>query len=287
MNGIIIINKESDFTSRDVVNIIGKKFHTKKVGHAGTLDPLATGVLVVCVGTSTKLVELLTSHDKEYIAEITLGTLTDTLDSTGRIIKEEEVCVTEDEVKCALTSMQGKYLQEVPIYSAVKINGRKLYEYARNNEPIELPKREVEIKKIELISDLKYVDNKVVFKIKCFVSKGTYIRALVNDIANKLGTIGIMSELTRTKQGDFCIEESQYLDEDLIMLKPSQVLNKYKKVTVDDVLEADILNGKVIDNIYDEDIVVFINKFEDAIANYRKIAKDDKKIKPWKMLVTR
>ena len=143
MNGILIIDKPKGITSRDVVNNVVKRFNTKKVGHTGTLDPIATGVLVVCVGSATKLVDELTSHDKEYIASVELGALTDTLDNTGKILNEEKCIKTKEEIIDALNSFKGKYMQEVPIYSAVKINGKKLYEYARENIDIELPKREV------------------------------------------------------------------------------------------------------------------------------------------------
>lgn len=282
MNGIIIINKEMDYTSRDVVNIISKKFHTKKVGHAGTLDPMATGVLVICIGTSTKLVEILTGHDKEYIAEITLGLLTDTLDITGNIIKSENVHFTKDEIINAINSMIGEYNQEVPIYSAVRINGKKLYEYARNNEEVNLPSRIVNIKSIELIDDIKYIDNKVIFSFKCTVSKGTYIRALVNDIASKLGTVGTMSKLMRTKQGIFKIENAQKLSEDLNVINPSDIL-ECKKIIVSGDLEKDILNGKVIDNVYNSKEVLFIDNHNNTLALYHEYDGDITKLKPWKM----
>ncbi|NLM63337.1 MAG: tRNA pseudouridine(55) synthase TruB, partial [Mollicutes bacterium] len=201
MDGIILINKKKGVTSRDVVNIISQKLNIKKVGHTGTLDPLATGVLVICIGKATKIVELMTNEDKEYIAEVTLGIKTDTLDITGNVIEEEICFKTKEEIIEALNIMKGEYEQEVPIYSAVKIKGKKLYEYARNKEKVELPKRLVNIKEINLIGDIKYVDSKVIFSFKCKVSKGTYIRSLIDDIAKKLNTIGVMSNLTRIKQG--------------------------------------------------------------------------------------
>ena len=136
MNGVLVVNKEKDYTSRDIVNIISKALKTKKVGHTGTLDPLATGVLVVTVGEATKISELLTSSFKEYIADIELGIETDTLDITGNILKEETVFKTKEEIENILSSMIGSYDQEVPIYSAVKINGKKLYEYAREKEEV-------------------------------------------------------------------------------------------------------------------------------------------------------
>ena len=141
-DGIIIINKPKDYTSRDIVNIVSKHFNTKKVGHTGTLDPLATGVLVICVGKATKLVDYLTSTYKEYIAEFILGVETDTLDITGNVLKEEKISKSKEEIEKVLNNMIGEYVQEVPIYSAVKINGKKLYEYAREGIDIELSKRE-------------------------------------------------------------------------------------------------------------------------------------------------
>ena len=165
MNGVLIVDKPKGVTSRDVVNRVVKIFNTKKVGHTGTLDPIATGVLVVCVGSATKLVDEFTCSDKEYIATVELGTLTDTLDSEGKVLKEEKVKISKNDVINALNSFKGSYLQEVPKYSAIKINGKKLYEYARNNEEIELPKREVKISNIELIDEggnviLSYKPNK-------------------------------------------------------------------------------------------------------------------------------
>ncbi|MFA5603518.1 MAG: tRNA pseudouridine(55) synthase TruB [Bacilli bacterium] len=289
MDGIILINKDKDYTSRDVVNIIGKHLKTKKVGHTGTLDPLATGVLAICVGKATKIVELLTNHDKEYIAEVTLGVSTDTLDITGIITKEEACFKTEEEIKNILSTMVGTYEQEVPIYSAVKIRGKKLYEYARNNEEVELPKRLVDIKELSLISDIKYDDNKVKFKIKCLVSKGTYIRSLIRDIATNLNTIGLMSSLTRTKLGDFNIEEcvniEEFINNKYELKSIVGVLNNYKLITANKELEDELNNGKIIDNMYESSEVLFVNENNEPIALYKTYDKDNQKIKPWKMFI--
>ena len=180
MNGIIIIDKEKNITSRDVVNKVSKILGTKKIGHTGTLDPLATGVLVLCVGRATKLVDLITGYDKEYIAEVCLGTLTDTLDVTGNVLKEKVTKISKKEIENVLNSFMPGYEQEVPIYSAVKINGKKLYEYARNNEDVILPKRYIKINSIKLISDIVYENDKTYFSFITNVSKGTYIRSLIN-----------------------------------------------------------------------------------------------------------
>ena len=147
MNGLIVVNKEKNYTSRDIVNILGKPLGTKKIGHTGTLDPIAEGVLVCVIGKCTKLCDVLTSEEKEYIATMQFGILTDTLDNTGNILKTNDKKVTLDEINKAINHFKGEYLQTVPIYSSVKVNGKKLYDYARNGEEVELPKRIVNIKK--------------------------------------------------------------------------------------------------------------------------------------------
>lgn len=265
MNGILIINKKKGITSRDVVNKVVKVFNTKKVGHTGTLDPIATGVLVICVGKATKLVNMLTSTNKEYIASVCLGISTDTLDSEGNILKEEISIKTKEEIISVLNSFKCTYNQEVPKYSAVKIDGRKLYEYARNNIEVKLPKREVTINSIELIDDIKYENNKTYFKFKCNVSKGTYIRSLINDISTQLNTIGIMTDLKRIKQGDFSIDNSINEEEISIdkLIKIKDILN-IKTLELDQSIEKKVLNGANID-IKDE--ILFI-KDNQEIALY-------------------
>ena len=285
MDGILIIDKESGMTSRDVVNMVGKNYKTKKIGHTGTLDPLATGVLVVCVNRATKIAELLTSLDKEYVAEFILGRLTDTLDIEGNLLKSEETDFTKDEVLYACKKLIGNYIQTVPIYSAVKVNGKKLYEYARENIDVELPKHNVTISSIELL-DINRIDNQTVIKIKTKVSKGTYIRSLGNDIASILGTNAIMSSLRRIKQGEFDIKDAIKLSDiknntPLIHIK--DCLNKYTKIKVNEKIENDILNGKLLNNTYNKSEILFIDKDENPIALYKIYDKDNSKIKPWKM----
>ncbi len=286
MDGIFFIDKETGCTSRDVVNEIIKKVETRKVGHTGTLDPLATGVLVVCVGKATKLVNMLTSEYKEYEAEITLGIKTDTYDITGNIIEEQIPNVTEKEIENVLSKFIGEYNQEVPIYSAVKVNGKKLYEYARNNEKVILPKRNVEIKDLKLISNITIKDNRIVFKIWTRVSKGTYIRALVNDIAHNLKTIGVMSSLRRTKLGNISVEQCNKIDDITLksLIPVKEVLKDYPFVYVDNVLKNDILNGKIIDNIYQNEKIVFLDENDLVLAIYKIYDKDKSKMKPDIML---
>ena len=205
---ILNVCKEPNMTSRDVVNIISKHLHTKKVGHTGTLDPLATGVLIICTHHDTKLVDILTASTKEYVATMQLGLQTDTGDITGNIIKKAPYCITRKQVDNVLKTFLGDSTQTVPIYSAVKINGKKLYEYARNNEEVTLPTRKIHIYNIEL---LDFKDDIIKFKVT--VSKGTYIRSLINDIALKLGTVGTMTSLCRTKQGSFLLEDANSIDD--------------------------------------------------------------------------
>lgn len=285
MNGILLVNKPSGITSRDVVNKVCKILGTKKVGHTGTLDPLATGVLVLCIGSATKLVEILTCNDKEYEAEVTLGIKTDTYDITGNILETVETTKEKEEISNVLDSMIGTYSQEVPIYSAVKIDGKKLYEYARNNEEINLPKREVTISNISLID----VDNEnnTKFTFKASVSKGTYIRSLVCDIADKLNTIGVMSKLIRTRQGKFNLNDCYTLEQieqgkySLIDMK--DCLDDFYKVEVNGNLLKAIKNGSLITNRWDKKEILFLNEENNLVALYKIYDKDDTMLKPWKM----
>lgn len=288
MDGIVLINKEKNCTSRDVVNQVSKILKTKKIGHTGTLDPIATGVLVLCIGKATKLVEVITSYDKEYEAEVILGIKTDTKDITGEILKEEKAIISKENIEECLKKMIGTYNQTVPIYSAVKINGKKLYEYARNNEEIELPKRKVTIKELKLTSDITYEKEKTKFKIKCHVSKGTYIRSLIEDIATNLNTIGTMENLKRTKQGNFQIASANTIQDiennKFKIYSIEEILEKFYKIEMTDDLYFKIKNGSIIKNNYNHDIVAF-TKNDKVIAIYKEYSKDKTLLKPWKMFL--
>ena len=280
MDGIIVVDKEKGITSRDVVNSLTHIFKTKKIGHTGTLDPLATGVLVCTIGKYTKLNELLTSTYKEYIAEMKLGITTDTYDIEGKVLNKNQNIPSEEEIKKAILSFKGNYNQEVPIYSSVKVNGKKLYEYARNNQEVNLPKREVDVKELEILEI-----NKDVVKFKTLVSKGTYIRSLINDIGVKLGCGAIMTNLRRTKQGLFKIEDSCTISDiengNYKLINPLNCL-EYFKVEVDDYLYDKIKNGSILENRYKKDIIMFY-KDNNLIAIYKTYEKDITKIKPWKI----
>ena len=268
MNGLIVINKDKDMTSRDVVNIISKKFNTKKVGHTGTLDPIAHGVLVVAIGKYTKLVDIITAEKKEYIATMKLGVLTDTLDTTGTILDKKDYNFTEEKLLDVLNSFKTTYLQEVPKYSAVKINGKKLYEYARNNIEVELPKREVTIYDIEL---LEYVGDTI--KFRCLVSKGTYIRSLIRDIAEKLNTYASMSDLIRTKQGIFDINDSYTLEDinndKYKLLTYKDIFKDYYIYKLNDDEYFKVSNGQKMNIDINEQYVIFIYN-DRYIAMYEK-----------------
>ena len=283
MNGILLINKPIDYTSRDVVNKLTRILKTKKIGHTGTLDPIATGVLVVCVGNTTKLCELLTSEYKEYIATIKLGIKTDTLDTTGTIIEEKDYNVTEEQIIEVLNSFFGDSIQTTPIYSAVKVNGKKLYEYAREGIEVELPKRNINISNIELIS---YKDDEI--KFKTTVSKGTYIRALIDDICTKLNTVGTMSSLIRTKQGQFTLEQTFTLEDiengkyELISIE--KALSEIETITIDEELYNKVKNGSIIPKEFNNDYanLLYNNKI---VAIYKTYDKDNTLAKPFKMFI--
>lgn len=209
MNKIIVVNKAAGMTSHDVVNKIRKIFNTKKVGHTGTLDPDATGVLVVCINEATKLVQFLEADSKWYIAEVLVGRSTDTFDKSGNTIKEVPVLkLSNEEVDECLSTFKGKISQIPPMYSAIKVNGKKLYEYARNNQIVEIEPRTVEIFEINRITDVIKDGEFYKFQIKVHVSKGTYIRSLCVAICDKLGYPGLMNSLIRTKTGVWDLEES-------------------------------------------------------------------------------
>ena len=283
INGLLVVDKEKDMTSRDVVNEVSKIFKTKKVGHTGTLDPIATGVLVLTIGKATKLNELITATEKKYQVEAILGLKTDTLDITGNVLKKENTYFTKEEITNTLNSFLGSYNQEVPIYSAVKINGKKLYEYARNKENVTLPKRVVNIKEI-VLDDINYIDNQTIIKFTCLVSKGTYIRSLVNDIAIKLNTVGTMKNLRRIKQGDYLIDKSYKLNDirnnnyQIISIK--EALKDYFTVKVDEKLKFKVINGQKLANIYNQEYVLFVD--DDVIALYKSV---NNELKPYKMFI--
>ena len=212
MNGIIIVNKSNRYTSHDIVAKV-KKITGEKVGHTGTLDPLATGVLPILIGKGTLCSKYLMNHDKTYIVVLKLGIEKSTGDEEGDIIQEKTVnenLLEDKEVKNVLESFLGEQEQIPPIYSAIKVNGKKLYEYARKGQKVEIQSRKITIYDIKLLK-IDKESCEIKFEVSC--SKGTYIRSLCEDIAKKMGTVGYMKELQRTKVGTFAIEQSVLLED--------------------------------------------------------------------------
>ena len=242
MDGIININKEKGFTSHDVVAKMRRILHTKKIGHTGTLDPDATGVLPVCVGKATRVCSLLENHDKTYRAVLLLGMETDTQDTSGKVLREREVTATEDEVRAVFEQFKGPQMQIPPMYSALKVNGKKLYEYAREGKVIEREPRPIEIFELE-IEEINLPE--VRFTVSC--SKGTYIRTLCNDIGEKLGCLGCMKSLSRIRVGNFLLEDALTLGE-LEEMRDAGVLQSCF-LTIEDIF-ADLPREQV-DKQYD------------------------------------
>ena len=247
MDGIIVINKEKGCTSHDIVYKIRKMFNTK-VGHTGTLDPNATGVLPILLGKGTKISKYLIEHDKEYEVVLQLGVKTTTADEEGEIIEEKEVLkesLEQLKIERILKSFIGKIKQMPPKYSAIKVNGRKLYEYARKGQEVEIKPREVEIYNIE-ITNIQKEKKQIEFKVSC--SKGTYIRTLCEDIAEKMRTVGYMKELKRTKVGDFNIEQAITLGqlqekENIKIITIEEMFKDKEEIILEDSKIILLLNG--------------------------------------------
>ena len=235
MQGIVLINKPANCTSHDIVYKI-RKITSEKVGHTGTLDPMAKGVLPILIGKATKCSAYLINHNKTYKVELQLGIQTDTADSEGKIVRKEEVqekLLNKQHVINTLEMMLGKQDQTPPIYSAIKIEGKKLYEYARKGQKIEIPPRKIEIYNIEL-NNIDEIKKSIKFTVSC--SKGTYIRSLCEDIAKKLGTVGFMSDLTRLKVGEFSIQKSISLEKILNSENPKEELEK-NIITIEELFD--------------------------------------------------
>ena len=270
MDGILVVNKEKGCTSHDVVYKVKKLFGTK-VGHTGTLDPNATGVLPILIGKGTELSQFLINHDKKYVATIQLGVKTDSGDVEGKVIEEKKVdlsILNNENVENVLKGLTGKQKQVPPMYSAIKVNGKKLYEYARSGKTVDIPAREIEIYDLKLL-DIDKDNKQIIYEIYC--SKGTYVRTVCENIAENLGTVGYMRELQRTMVGDFKIEDSitvqelqdnfdnkEFIENNMISIEkffenePSVFLNE-KQLNL-------FLNGVMIGKDYNGDIVRVYNE---------------------------
>ena len=276
MNGILIINKEKGCTSHDIVYKV-KKIFNEKVGHTGTLDPLAEGVLPILIGKGTLCSKYLINHDKKYVVNLALGQKTETADLEGKIIEQKNIpdkSLTQSKIEKVLKSFIGKQQQMPPIYSAIKVNGKKLYEYARKGQNVEIKPREIEIYDIKLIN-IDAQKKQIQFEVFC--GKGTYIRSLCEDIAEKLETVGYMESLKRIQVGDFKIEESlkiqeleenkedtKYLESKIISVE--EIFKNKEKIKLDDKKMQLFLNGVKITQNQENDIYRIYDKNEKFIG---------------------
>ena len=259
MNGILLVNKEKEYTSHDVVAIV-KKITGEKVGHTGTLDPNATGVLPLLVGKATLISKYLINHDKVYIATLKLGTKTDTADGEGKVLEEVDINslnISKEDIGKALKDIIGKQEQYPPMYSAIKVNGKKLYEYARKGQEVEIKPRIIEIYDCKLV-DYSKQEAEIVFEISC--SKGTYIRTVCENVSKKLNTIGYMKELKRIQVGDFNIKNSYMLNQ---IKENTESIEKFL-ISIEDLFK----NAENI-QLTDKELQLFLNGVK------LKVQKDD------------
>ncbi len=299
INGIINVYKEKGYTSHDVVAKLRGILKQKKIGHTGTLDPDAEGVLPVCLGNATKLCDILTDRSKTYQAVLLLGTTTDTQDITGTVLSQRPVTAGEEEIRKAVLSFQGSYDQIPPMYSALKIGGKRLYELAR--EGIEVPReaRKVEIHSIE-IEELDILTGQVTITVGC--SKGTYIRTLCHDIGEQLGCGGCMKSLLRTRAGEFHISKSLKINEiadkinegnlDEYIKKADEMFAGYPGINVKQEFDKQLYNGNFLsaDQIIQEDIDISAERIRvyDWQGNFVGLYEgrpDERIMKPYKMFL--
>ncbi len=284
MDGLIVVNKEEGMSSFQMVRQVGKLFGTKKVGHLGTLDPLATGVLVVAIGKGTKVIEYLDKSEKEYLATVKMGIETDTLDITGHILKESSFLPpSKDGLGQVLSKFVGTYLQEVPLYSAVHVKGKRLYQYARDNKEVLLPKREVSVNDLTLVA---YEEG--TFTFQCSVSKGTYIRSLIRDIGRELDIPCTMKALKRLRQGTFCLEDASTLEElkqgKYRLVSIAEALSDIPRVQVEDSLVLKIKNGCKLPKCFDGKKALLLDSGGNSLAIYQEDPNNPSWMRVFKML---
>jgi tRNA pseudouridine55 synthase len=278
MDGFLLVNKPKNMTSHDVVFKLKKKFHLDKIGHTGTLDPFASGLLILCLGKATKLAHLFSNQDKSYEGVIVFGKHYDTYDVTGKVIKETDQLIDESTINKVFLDMIGKSSQLPPMYSAIKIEGKKLYELARDGIEIDRDLREIEIKELTSTSQLE--NNKLSFYTK--VSKGTYIRSLAVDIAHRLNTYGALEELKRTSVGNYLLNQAKNIDEitnsDIISLV--DYFKDTNSIILNDYMIRLVKNGIYLDErqvITDAPFIVR-NSDNEMIAYYEVV--ENNKYKP-------
>lgn len=253
MNGVILINKEKDFTSFDVVAVVRKLIGQKKVGHTGTLDPNATGVLPVLLGTATKAQDIIPCHDKRYLADFKLGISTDTLDIWGEITEIKAAALKAEEIKRALGSFRGEIEQLPPMYSAVSVGGKRLYQYAREGKEVERRPRRVTVYSLELVS---FDESAQSGRLDIYCSNGTYIRTLIDDLARAVGTVGVMTDLVRYEACGYRLDDCMTLSElkeraesgDMSFVQSVEsIFAVYDELTVSDKQANRFINGNPLD----------------------------------------
>ncbi len=268
MDGILIVNKEKGYTSHDVVGKLRKILGIKQIGHTGTLDPNATGVLPILIGKATKASQYLIEHDKRYIATLKLGERTNTLDGEGEIVEKqtiEESLLDKNKIDAVLQTFLGKQEQIPPMYSAIKIKGKKLYEYAKQGKEIKREPRSIEIYEI-LLKKVNKEKKEIIFEVHC--SKGTYIRVLCEDIAKKIGTIGYMEELERTEVTPFTIKQALTLQQieqqkeniKKYLISIEKIFEQKRKIQLDEKKQILFLNGTQLTFLLDNDIYRIYSK---------------------------
>lgn len=276
MNGILLVNKPIGYTSHDVIAVLRKVLNTKKLGHTGTLDPDASGLLVVGVNKGTKIMKYLNNDEKTYIAKACIGISTDTLDKTGEVIEQKEVTEIND-IDTVIESFKGIYTQTPPMYSAIKYKGKRLYEYARKGIVIDdIPSRDIFVYSIKRMSDIVYKDACAYFDYEVHASKGLYVRTLSYDIGKKLGYPAHNYDLHRSKAGKFNIKDSYTLDEikegNYTIISMSDALNHLPSIIINPDIEKHIKNGMAISTKQFEKLTLtrIIDKDNNLLALYDK-----------------
>jgi tRNA pseudouridine55 synthase len=296
MDGIILLHKPKGLTSHDCVNKIRRIMKTKKVGHTGTLDPSATGVLPICINDATKIIQFMEFDSKEYIAEVSLSHTTTTEDADGAVLEEDLSFkhLTREKLQATLKQFLGKQKQIPPMISSIKVNGKKLYQYARENKEVERPIRDIEVLDIELLDDQAvYEGTEIVFRFRAHVSKGTYIRTLAVDIGKVLGYPAHLKSLIRSKSGQFklkdCVRFEDLESGNVKLVSIYEALRGFgfPMLVANDELKQKIFNGQKLPHQYGEEELVFIDENNHVLAIYRVDEKNQNLLKPTRVLINK
>lgn len=300
MEGVVLLHKPKGMTSHDCVFKLRKILREKRIGHTGTLDPDVTGVLPICVGRATKIAQFLTSETKTYEGEVTLGFSTTTEDASGEVVEKQDVnrVITRKEVEEVLAELTGTIEQMPPMFSAVKVNGKKLYEYARAGQEVERPVRTITIHEFVLLDEREVFEGKnISFRFRVTCSKGTYVRTLAVMIGEKLGFPSHMSHLVRTASGEFLLEDCISFEEieenvqngtvESIFISIDEALSKFPKMVVDEKQAEKIKNGMFLNNELETTapFITVFDKNDRCLAIYEHHPKHPGMLKPMKVLV--